>query len=635
MQLDQPGLHPRHRARSSSAAPSPTLSSQTWTAINVRGFIGLDPLTTTAELATRRAPRSTPTSATGSPCPARSTASPRSPRAQTHDVQGQAAAAPRCRCRHRASTGSASTRSATTAKGGSAGGGRARPHVPSAMCRGPRSPTPGTRTRRSSSRSARASTRGPDGAVVDPGASGRSSLRSGPLHDAVATGRRRSGRPLTWLVDPAVPDVVRRLAAGQPGPDARRLPSRPGQGDESPSASPTVLELGQRVRAPRRRSRPPPPPARPSAGSSSSTRCSAPTPARSWACRTATSPSTARPRTTCHCCWRGVPAHRPHPPPVGPAAEHASSPRPTAAPPVPTISRLPHDTTVLLPDTAVQDQTHVINRVERAPADPGLVVGRAGRARSGRPAELAGVAPADPVRGRAPGPRRPAAARGGAADGHDSGRWVPASSPGSTSRGFGSPPSTAPPRGPRPRSTPPACVEPSSDSPQFDPDLYVTAQSDPGERQQARVGAGRERRAAPRSCSTRSPATRRTPRSASRCWRCTGCRASTTGSTRNLDAIDLAAPESVTLASTSGRFSAIVSNELDVPVTVTVRAVSDPQLDDHRRRDRAAAAPRPHHGAAQRDDPRARRPHRDARARPTRPGARSARPTRSRCGPSR
>jgi len=46
----------------------------------------------------------------------------------------------------------------------------------------------------------------------------------------------------------------------------------------------------------------------------------------------------------------------------------------------------------------------------------------------------------------------------------------------------------------------------------------------------------------------------------------------------NLDQIDLAAPESVTLASNSGRFSAIISNDLDVPVTVKVRAVSDPRL---------------------------------------------------------
>jgi hypothetical protein len=46
----------------------------------------------------------------------------------------------------------------------------------------------------------------------------------------------------------------------------------------------------------------------------------------------------------------------------------------------------------------------------------------------------------------------------------------------------------------------------------------------------------------------------------------------------NLDAIDLAAPPSVTLASTSGRFSAIVSNELDVPVTVKVKALTDDRL---------------------------------------------------------
>ena len=43
----------------------------------------------------------------------------------------------------------------------------------------------------------------------------------------------------------------------------------------------------------------------------------------------------------------------------------------------------------------------------------------------------------------------------------------------------------------------------------------------------------------------------------------------------NLDAVSLAAPQSVTLASSSGRFSVIVSNELDVPVTVTVRAQAE------------------------------------------------------------
>ncbi len=48
--------------------------------------------------------------------------------------------------------------------------------------------------------------------------------------------------------------------------------------------------------------------------------------------------------------------------------------------------------------------------------------------------------------------------------------------------------------------------------------------------------------------------------------------------TRNLAGVTLAAPESVTLASASGRFSALVSNDLDVPVTVKVRALADPRL---------------------------------------------------------
>jgi hypothetical protein len=45
-----------------------------------------------------------------------------------------------------------------------------------------------------------------------------------------------------------------------------------------------------------------------------------------------------------------------------------------------------------------------------------------------------------------------------------------------------------------------------------------------------------------------------------------------------LDGIHVTAPESVTLASASGHFSALVSNDLDVPVTVKVNAVADPRL---------------------------------------------------------
>jgi hypothetical protein len=46
----------------------------------------------------------------------------------------------------------------------------------------------------------------------------------------------------------------------------------------------------------------------------------------------------------------------------------------------------------------------------------------------------------------------------------------------------------------------------------------------------------------------------------------------------NLRGVDLAAPQKVTLASASGHFSALVSNQLDVPVTVKVRAVTDPRI---------------------------------------------------------
>jgi hypothetical protein len=45
-----------------------------------------------------------------------------------------------------------------------------------------------------------------------------------------------------------------------------------------------------------------------------------------------------------------------------------------------------------------------------------------------------------------------------------------------------------------------------------------------------------------------------------------------------LTSVTLAAPPSVTLTSTSGRFSVLVSNNLDVPVTVKVRPVADSRL---------------------------------------------------------
>jgi hypothetical protein len=45
-----------------------------------------------------------------------------------------------------------------------------------------------------------------------------------------------------------------------------------------------------------------------------------------------------------------------------------------------------------------------------------------------------------------------------------------------------------------------------------------------------------------------------------------------------LGGVTLSAPPSVTLTSTSGRFSVLVSNSLDVPVSVTVRPLADAHL---------------------------------------------------------
>ncbi|HEX3930334.1 MAG TPA: DUF6049 family protein [Nocardioides sp.] len=85
-------------------------------------------------------------------------------------------------------------------------------------------------------------THGPDGTVVDPETWGRS-LRAGTLHDLVETGSAASGQPLTWLVDPAVPDVVRRLARGNP----KRTLAIQVKGDQdgpSSSASPSDSATG-------------------------------------------------------------------------------------------------------------------------------------------------------------------------------------------------------------------------------------------------------------------------------------------------------------------------------------------------------------------------------------------------------
>jgi len=85
--------------------------------------------------------------------------------------------------------------------------------------------------------------RGSDGAIEDP-EGWTDSLRTGVLHDAVELGRAARGHSLSWLIDPAVADTVRALARGNP---ARTLgtPGPPGEGGSpSPSPSPSASESG-------------------------------------------------------------------------------------------------------------------------------------------------------------------------------------------------------------------------------------------------------------------------------------------------------------------------------------------------------------------------------------------------------
>jgi hypothetical protein len=78
-------------------------------------------------------------------------------------------------------------------------------------------------------------------------------LESGPLHTLVELGASAGSRPVTWLVDPALPDAVRALVAGNPPrslEDTVGDDDQPGEGEppgdeqtgSDPSASPTPEE---------------------------------------------------------------------------------------------------------------------------------------------------------------------------------------------------------------------------------------------------------------------------------------------------------------------------------------------------------------------------------------------------------
>ena len=78
----------------------------------------------------------------------------------------------------------------------------------------------------------------PDGALADPQSWLPLLESGGALHDVVRAGADADDRPVTWLVDPAVPAAVRQLARGNPARSLQPVPSddnTPPDTDEAPA----------------------------------------------------------------------------------------------------------------------------------------------------------------------------------------------------------------------------------------------------------------------------------------------------------------------------------------------------------------------------------------------------------------
>jgi hypothetical protein len=80
----------------------------------------------------------------------------------------------------------------------------------------------------------------PDGRLAGVAAWTRALSAGGRLRSLVDFGASAGSRPITWLVDPGVPDAVRRLAAGNPPRSlaADEQPEGDGEGSPGPSATP-------------------------------------------------------------------------------------------------------------------------------------------------------------------------------------------------------------------------------------------------------------------------------------------------------------------------------------------------------------------------------------------------------------
>ncbi len=78
----------------------------------------------------------------------------------------------------------------------------------------------------------------PGGRIIDPAAWARTLDTGGSLRSLVDFGAAAGSRPVTWLVDPAVPDAVRDLVAGNPPRPLDETVPVSSDGTASPSASP-------------------------------------------------------------------------------------------------------------------------------------------------------------------------------------------------------------------------------------------------------------------------------------------------------------------------------------------------------------------------------------------------------------
>jgi Family of unknown function (DUF6049) len=410
-------------------------------------------------------------------------------------------------------------------------------------------------------------TRAADGSVLDP-EEWRHSLRSGALRAAVRTGQAAQGLPLNWLVDPAVADVVRRLAQGNPP----RTLDAPLDGD-NPTESPSPSDS-------------------PSASGAASAADDAPSStakaARHWLrdVRPLFSADTSQ--------LLGLPYgdlavdsaarydatllprafHR-----TGHALKPWGFPLdPVVAPPDGRISSeslpdIPRDADVLLSDTGVDGTDSVVNRVgvhhvilassgarEGGPGPAPTESSIAMRQRVLAEAALRVLDGQEPLVVELPTdlhhPLRPS---------FFSGLDVPWLRLTTLNAATAITPNALDAS---------ALREPPADEPQLGSSLYGDAESvlaDGATLQSILTGNHvLHRRLFEEATGNASYAASLTPYLA-----LARMRETESWVRGNLEAVALAAPQSVTLASSSGRFSAIVSNELDVPVTVRVRAVAE------------------------------------------------------------